>query len=314
MTNQSHNPSASPSASPSPSPSSSTASVTVLGLGAMGQALAGAFLRAGHSTTVWNRTPGKGDDLVARGAIRAVTVADAVRASDLVVVCLYDYEVSRAVLGPVAAEFEGRVLVNLTSDTPERSREAAAWAAEHGIDYLDGAILVPVTVIGTADALLFHSGPKSVYDRHASTLKALGGNTVHLGEDHGLAAVYDNALLDFFWTSMSGLVHAFALAGADGVKGADLAPYMSALLSIFPAAVESTAVEVDSGEYPGEQAPLVTEAANVDHIIHASAHRGLDVESLNGIKATLDRAIAKGHGADGWTAVIEAIRAPEAAH
>ncbi len=287
-------------------------SVTVIGLGAMGQALAGAFLRAGHPTTIWNRTPGKGDDLVAAGATRAGTAAEAARASDLVVVCLYDYEVSRAVLGPVAADLAGRVLVNLTSDTPERSREAAAWAAEHGIAYLDGAILVPVTVIGTADALLFHSGPRAVYERHESTLKVLGGNTVYLGEDHGLAAVYDNALLDFFWTSMYGLVHAFALAGADGVKGAELAPYMSALLSIFPAAVESTAVEVDSGEYPGDQAPLVTEAANVDHVIHASVHRGLDVEALNGIKAVLDRAIARGQGADGWTAIIEAIRTPEA--
>lgn len=282
--------------------------VTVLGLGAMGRALAGAFLQAGHPTTVWNRSSGKGEDLVARGATRATTAAEAVRASDVVVVCLYDYAASRAVLDPLAPELRGRALVNLTSDTPERSREAAAWAAGHGIDYLDGAILVPVTVIGTADALLFHSGPRAVYERHESTLRVLGGNTVYLGEDHGLAAVYDNALLDFFWTSMSGLVHAFALAGADGVKGAELAPYMSALLSIFPAAVETTAVEVDSGEYPGEQAPLVTEAANVDHIIHASEHRGLDVGALNGMKAVLDRAIAKGHGAKGWTATIEAVR------
>lgn len=283
-------------------------SVTVLGLGAMGQALAGVFLAAGHPTTIWNRTPGKGDALVAGGATRTDTAAEAVRASDVVVVCLYDYAASRAVLAPIAPELSGRVLVNLTSDTPERSREAAAWAAEHGIDYLDGAILVPVTVIGTADALLFHSGPRSVYERHEDTLKVLGGHTVYLGEDHGLAAVYDNALLDFFWTSMAGLVHAFALAGADGVKGAELAPYLSALLSIFPEAIESTAVEVDSNQYPGEQAPLATEAVNVDHIIHASEHRGLDVEALNGIKAVLDRAIAKGHGADGWTATIEAVR------
>lgn len=283
-------------------------SVTVLGLGAMGQALAGVFLAAGHPTTIWNRTPGKGDALVAGGATRTDTAAEAVRASDVVVVCLYDYDASRAVLAPIAPELAGRVLVNLTSDTPERSREAAAWAAEHGIDYLDGAILVPVTVIGTADALLFHSGPRSVYERHEDTLKTLGGHTVYLGEDHGLAAVYDNALLDFFWTSMYGLVHAFALAGADGVKGAELAPYLSALLSIFPEAIASTAVEVDSHQYPGEQAPLVTEAVNVDHIIHASEHRGLDVAALNGIKAVLDRAIAKGHGADGWTAMIEALR------
>lgn len=45
----------------------SPAPVTVLGLGPMGQALAGAFLGKGHSTTVWNRTAARGDALVARG-------------------------------------------------------------------------------------------------------------------------------------------------------------------------------------------------------------------------------------------------------
>lgn len=41
--------------------------VAVLGLGEMGSALAGAFLDGGHPTTVWNRTPGKGEGLVAKG-------------------------------------------------------------------------------------------------------------------------------------------------------------------------------------------------------------------------------------------------------
>jgi 3-hydroxyisobutyrate dehydrogenase-like beta-hydroxyacid dehydrogenase len=46
-------------------------SVTVLGLGPMGRILAGAFLNAGLSTTVWNRTPGRYRELVERGAVRA---------------------------------------------------------------------------------------------------------------------------------------------------------------------------------------------------------------------------------------------------
>lgn len=52
------------------------ASVTVLGLGAMGKALAGAFRTAGHRTTVWNRTPGRADDLAAEGARVAASAAE----------------------------------------------------------------------------------------------------------------------------------------------------------------------------------------------------------------------------------------------
>lgn len=43
--------------------------VAVLGLGAMGRALAGALLAAGRPVTVWNRSAGKADELVARGDV-----------------------------------------------------------------------------------------------------------------------------------------------------------------------------------------------------------------------------------------------------
>src|ERR1700754_1265589 len=57
--------------------------VTVLGLGAMGSALARAFIAAGHPTTVWNRAPEKAAALVAAGAARADTAATAVAARPL---------------------------------------------------------------------------------------------------------------------------------------------------------------------------------------------------------------------------------------
>ena len=48
-------------------------SVTVLGLGPMGQALSAALLDANYPPTVWNRTESKADALRARGAAWAAT-------------------------------------------------------------------------------------------------------------------------------------------------------------------------------------------------------------------------------------------------
>ncbi|MGW1883017.1 NAD(P)-dependent oxidoreductase [Streptomyces sp. NPDC001970] len=285
----------------------SAAPVTVIGLGAMGQALAGALLDAGHPTTVWNRTPGKGDDLVARGAVRAATAEEAVRAGELTVVCVVDYDAAHAILEPLADALQGRVLVNLTSDTPERCRETAAWAAERSIAYLDGAVMVPTPVIGTPDALLFHSGSQQAFERHESTLKALGGNTVFVGTDPGLAALYDLSLLDFFYGSISGLVHAYALAKADGVKAADITPFLGAIVHILPPIAESFAANIDAGSYPGVQANLGMMAAGVEHILHAARHRGLDVSHLESIKAVADRTIAKGHAADDWASTYRTV-------
>ena len=69
---------------------------------------------------MWNRTPGRATDLVARGAISAATVRDAVIASPVVVTCLYDHASVHQTLDPVAEDLRGRTLINVTTTTPER--------------------------------------------------------------------------------------------------------------------------------------------------------------------------------------------------
>ncbi|MFD5199469.1 NAD(P)-dependent oxidoreductase [Streptomyces sp. NPDC058375] len=288
---------------PTPTP------VTVLGLGDMGRSLARAFLAAGHPTTVWNRSPEKGEDVVALGAVRAASAEEAVRASGLVVVCLVDYDASDAVLEPLTGALEGRVLVNLTSDIPARSRQAAAWAEKHSLSYLDGAIMVPVDVVGSADALVFHSGDRAAFETHEATLKALGEPATFLGEDHGLAAAYDMAMLDFFYGAMGGLVHAFALARAEGIDGASLAPYLNTIAAILPPIAAYTATDIDTRTYVGEGGNLAMMAASVDHILHTAKGHSLDVSQLAGLKSVTDRAIAEGHGSTSWSSIIEVIAA-----
>jgi 3-hydroxyisobutyrate dehydrogenase-like beta-hydroxyacid dehydrogenase len=144
--------------------------VTVLGLGPMGSALAGAFLAGGHRTTVWNRTAAKADALVARGAVRAHTVAEAVQASPLVVVCVIDYDAVRTILDSAADALPGRTVVNLTADSPERARAMAEWADEHDVAYLDGAIMTPTETIGGPEAVVLYSGPREVFDAHRPAL------------------------------------------------------------------------------------------------------------------------------------------------
>ena len=116
---------------------STNGAVTVVGLGRMGAALAGAFLNGGHATTVWNRAAAKADPLVARGAVRATTTAEAFSASRLVVICVLDNDAVRQLLHPLAGKLTGRVLVNLSTGTPAEARELAGWAAGQGAEYLD---------------------------------------------------------------------------------------------------------------------------------------------------------------------------------
>ncbi|MFI7638437.1 NAD(P)-dependent oxidoreductase [Nonomuraea sp. NPDC049400] len=287
--------------------------VTVLGLGPMGRALAGAFLDAGLRTTVWNRTPGRDRELVQRGAVGASSPEEAVSASRLTVVCVVNYDAVDGIVrrGAVTDALKGRTAVNLTADTPERARGTAAWAAEHGIGYLDGAIMTPTTTIGTSAAVFLHSGPKEIYREHRPVLDALGGTHTHLGEEVGRAAAYDIALLDIFWTAMAGYAHALAVARAEGITTRELAPFAKGIGAILPPIFEQAAEEVDSGRFSGEGNPITSAVSSMAHIVHTSEAHGIDAGVMRAAEGLARRAIGRGHGADGFLRITEIMNPAE---
>ncbi|MGW1147288.1 NAD(P)-dependent oxidoreductase [Streptomyces sp. NPDC002454] len=282
-----------------------TVTVTVLGLGPMGRALAEAFLNAGLRTTVWNRTPGRDRELVAKGAFGARSAEEAVAASDLTVVCVLDYDAADGILRrrEVAEALRGRTLVNLTADTPDRARDTAGWASGHGIRYLDGAIMTPTTTIGTPAAVFIHSGPRDLYQEHRPVLEVLGGTHTHLGEPIGRAAAFDVALLDVFWTAMAGYAHAVAVARAEGITARELAPFAKGIGDILPPFFEELAPDMDNGTTSGEGNPLTSAASSMAHVIHTSEAHGIDAGVMRAAEGLARRAIGRGHDADGFVGV-----------
>ncbi|MEU2268226.1 NAD(P)-binding domain-containing protein [Streptomyces olindensis] len=286
-----------------------TGTVTVLGLGPMGRALAGALLEAGLRTTVWNRTPGRDRELLDRGAGGAASVAEAVAASEVTIVCVVNYDAVDAVLrqDEVATALKGRTVVNLTADTPARARDTAAWAAAHGVRYLDGAIMTPTTTIGTPDAVFLHSGPAGLYEELAPVRAALGGSHTHLGEDPGRAAAYDIALLDIFWSAMAGYAHALAVARAEGVSATELAAFAQGIGAILPPLFAETAADADAGTYTGEGNPLTSAVSSMAHIVHVSEEHGIDAGVMRAAEGMARRTIGLGHGEDGFLRIAEVI-------
>lgn len=68
--------------------------------------------------------------------------------------------------------------------------------------------------------------------------------------------------------------------------------------------------EIDECRYPGEGASVTMMGATATHIVGASTEAGIDVGLPSAVKAQYDRAIAAGHGVDGWTSLFEVIKNP----
>ncbi|MFB7353286.1 NAD(P)-dependent oxidoreductase [Streptomyces gardneri] len=295
------------------------APVTVIGLGLMGQALAGAFLKAGHPTTVWNRTPARAAPLVAAGARSAPTLGDALAASPLTIVCLTDYDAVYELLGangvepdpttPIDTTPIDTTLINLTSGSAGQAREAAEWAERRGARYLDGAIMAIPSGIGTAEAVILHSGPEQVFADHASTLGALGTIT-HLGADPGLASLYDVAGLAMMWSVLNAWLQGTALLAKAGVDAVTYAPFARQIAAGVADWLPGYAEQIDKGSFPAEVAALETDARAMEHLIEESEAMGVNAELPRLIKAMADRAIAAGHGGEQYPVLIEEFGKP----
>lgn len=286
--------------------------VSVLGLGKMGSALAEALLSAGHPTAVWNRTATKAGPLMDMGATLAATVAEAVAANPLVVVCLYDHASVRRNLDPVVEDLRGHTVLNLTTTTPGQARELAGWAAEHGIGYLDGAIMATPMMIGSREASILYSGPREIFDTHREILDVWATSTYD-GADAGMASLFDLAMLSGMYVMFAGFLHGAALTGAAGVPTGEFARRATPFLAAMTEAFREFATVVDGRHYrvPGQS--LEWTRPVFDLIARTSEEQGVDKTLITVLRDVAQRQIDAGHGADDLARLYEGLRHPAAA-
>ncbi|WP_338060201.1 NAD(P)-dependent oxidoreductase [Streptomyces fulvoviolaceus] len=284
--------------------------MTLLGLGLMGYALADTLLAAGHPTTVWNRSTGQGADLIGRGARRAASAGEAIAASSLVIVCITDNNAVRELVQPLAAELRGRTLINLTSGSSSEAGDISGWAAQHEIAYVDGAVLAAPDGIGTDEAAILYSGDRDAFDQHNSVLRKLGTPTF-LGNDPGLAAPRDVAVLGMMWNILNAFLHAAALLQSASVSATALAPVLEGGIATTTGWLAGYAEQIDAGAFPGDDATIATHLAAMTQLIDESNARGVSTDLPRQIKAVADRAVAEGLGRSSYAAMISQFRSPE---
>jgi 3-hydroxyisobutyrate dehydrogenase-like beta-hydroxyacid dehydrogenase len=251
--------------------------VTVIGLGAMGSAIAGAFLNAGRAITVWNRSEDKMLALRQDGAHCADSPGTAVSASKVVIVCIDDYGATRELLANhgLLDLLGERVLIQFSTGTPEDARSLQADIARSGAHYLDGAILAYPREIGH-DALIAVSGDGETYRNAESLLAALSSDLRYLGSSVGAAAALDIAVMSYYVVTHLGLVHAGLVCESEGV-GRDM--LAAVLVDSLPSDAEEIAhlgdaLQRNAFSDPGASIDVYSQI--LDRILSQAADRGID--------------------------------------
>jgi 3-hydroxyisobutyrate dehydrogenase-like beta-hydroxyacid dehydrogenase len=281
-------------------------SITVLGLGRMGSAIAETLIVAGHEVTVWNRTPEKAHSFDGRARV-AASVVEACRMSEVIIVCVLNYDTSDALLRVPDVEplLAGKTLVQLSSGTPERAREAGAWAASVDLAYLDGTMSAGPKQIGSDAGTIYYTGAPQTYEACGNFLEGLVGTSVYCGTEMGHAAALDFAHLGVICGTAMVVYNALALLAAESVDAEELFATLPFFDRTF---LEGIVQGVTSRNYPSGNASMTIWRAWAEQFVRSEVEAGVDSKVPKLLRDYMIRAIELGHGDDDLSALYEALR------
>jgi 3-hydroxyisobutyrate dehydrogenase-like beta-hydroxyacid dehydrogenase len=283
--------------------------IAVIGLGNMGIRLAASLRGNGHKVVGWTRSAAR------RQSTRTlVDVADslpeALDGCSLAILCVPDLSASAQVLenAEAARLLNGKVIVQLTSESPDEAREFSTRASALGISVLDGAIATLPAGIGRKEAVIYYSGPETAFHTHQAALLALTGKPVYCGEDAGAASAMDMAWLALFFPASLGFIQGIALCQAYGLDP-DL--FLEAAPSYFLELgdlVSDLRRQIPSGVFSGDQATLAVHLPAAEQVARVSRLMGLDDRLPRAATDLIRIAADAGHGQMEFAAITESMR------
>ncbi|MGR6919861.1 NAD(P)-dependent oxidoreductase [[Actinomadura] parvosata] len=276
--------------------------VAVLGCGLMGSALARTLAARGANVAVWNRTPERAQALTASGCSAVATVQEAVGRARIVVICLSTYEIVQTVLGD-AGTLAGRVVVNMTTGSPDQARPMRDRVAEQGGGYLDAVIVGYPEQVGRDDFLLLVSGSEAEWGTARQSLALLGGISRHVSESPEGANVLEAATVGaFHMTILAAFAEAARYAKAQGISPKEFMPLAVRVASALEFQQEEIAQRLADEDFSTDQATLATYEKAARTFQRALSSSGTRAPLFDAAVAEFGRGVAQGRGEDAvWT-------------
>ncbi len=277
--------------------------VSVIGLGLMGSAIARSLINAGIRVTVWNRSKNKTLEFEAQTASSssvnvASSVLSAIQSSDIIIVCVRDYDASDALLRQQEAEhlLSAKTIIQLSTGTPTKAREAALWATNIKAKYLDGEIMAFPIAVGSQNCPILYAGDAAVYQSCEQITRALGNPAQWISEDPGAAAALGNAGLSIYFGFLFGALNGAAICQAENIPLANLQTLTSSLSPFFNDVLTRTVKMIDADDYQSTHSTLDTSAGALAQIGEITKNANLDGRFIECLQSYAKEGIEEGNG------------------
>jgi 2-hydroxymethylglutarate dehydrogenase len=162
-----------------------TVNVGFIGVGNMGNPMAGNVLKTPFPMTVFDMNPKAMENLVKAGAREAGSAREVVEQSDIVLTSLPASpdveEMYLAAGGLVERAKPGTILIDLSSVLPSTPRKIEPVAKARGVHFLEAPVSGGVSGAQAATLAIMVGGDAAALERARPVLRAIGPNIFHVG-------------------------------------------------------------------------------------------------------------------------------------
>jgi len=252
--------------------------ISVIGLGAMGSALAKTLLDNGYAVTVWNRSPDKAEPLLAAGAQVADSADSAIAASPATITCITSHDKTIELLQGLSTSLQGKTIIELSTGGATEAEALAALLTQNDAHWLIGIINAYPTAIGKAETVLTVVGDADVWRDWQKEIRALGGSSAHVGTEAGMLAALFAALFTTRQGFMFGMIYGALVCKKAGIPLDVFAQQIPVSLGVLPSYHQYFADTVPSGNFDNPPASMTTYAAALDDVLSTFKSSGAPAE------------------------------------
>ncbi|WP_162932940.1 NAD(P)-binding domain-containing protein [Roseovarius sp. EL26] len=266
--------------------------ISVIGLGAMGSALASTLIKSGYTVTVWNRSSEKIPSLVSQGATAATSAADAIASSPATIICIKSHDQTLELLQTCEASLNNKTIIELSTGGASEADALTQFVTARGGSWLVGIINAYPTAIGGEDTVLTIVAEPTLWEKWRPHISTLGGGSIHVGTNASMLAALFAALFTTRQGFMFGMLYGALVCQKAGIPLDNFAKLIPVSMGVLPSYHKYFADTAPTGNFDNPPATMATYAAALDDALKTfdevgapnelpklfsdAAHKGMD--------------------------------------
>ena len=276
-----------------------------IGLGNMGNPMVKNLLKADYEVTVYNRTKEKEQELIDLGATSAGSPQELIEKCDIVFTMLTNDDAVKEVFhnetGLLSKPEAGKLIINMSTISPETSRYLAEISSKHQINFLEAPVSGSVKPAQDGTLIILAGGNDDDYEKGKPLFEILGKSSLLLGKV-GVGSSAKLAINYFLGLNIQGLAETVLFAEKNGVSREDM------LTIVNEGACGNGITNIKTPSLLFNQYPAAFALKHLHKDLNLAKNEGLDSPLFRPLLDSFQKAQDDGMGEEDVMAIIKSLQ------